>query len=50
MVPDVDAIYKRCDENTVAIVHDIGVRYYGLRDFIISDPNGFRLRFAAPLR
>jgi len=50
MVQDVDAIYERCDENSVAIVHDIADRYYGLRDFIISDPNGFRLRFAAPLR
>ena len=50
MVPDVDAIYQRCHENSVAIVHDIADRYYGLRDFIIADPNGFRLRFAAPLR
>jgi len=50
MVPDVDAIYERCHENSVAIVHDIADRYYGLRDFIIADPNGFRLRFAAPLR
>jgi len=50
MVPDVDAIYARCRENGVTIVHAIADRDYGLRDFIIADPNGFRLRFAAPLR
>jgi len=50
MVPDVDVVYARCRENSVKIVHDIADRYYGLRDFIIADPNGFRLRFAAPLR
>lgn len=30
------------------IALDIGDRYYGLRDFIIEDPNGYRLRFASP--
>ena len=50
MVDDADAMYNRCREAGVAIVHDIADRYYGLRDFIIADPNGFRLRFAAPLR
>lgn len=48
MVDDVDAVYRRCAENGVTIVHDIADRYYGLRDFVIADPNGFRLRFAAP--
>ncbi len=50
MVADVDAAYNRCRENGVEIVHDIGDRYYGLRDFVITDPNGFRLRFASALR
>jgi len=50
VVDDVDAVYGRCIENGVTIVHDIGDRYYGLRDFVIADLNGFRLRFAAPLR
>ena len=48
MVDDVDAMYRRATENNVTIVHDIGDRPYGLRDFIIRDPDGFRLRFAAP--
>jgi hypothetical protein len=33
----------------VEIVHEIADRYYGLRDFVISDLNGFRLRFASSL-
>jgi len=49
MVDDVDAVYKRCREREVEIVHEIADRYYGLRDFVISDLNGFRLRFASPL-
>ena len=47
MVDDVDAMYRRATDNGVTIVHDIGNRPYGLRDFIIRDPDGFRLRFAA---
>lgn len=49
MVPDVDAMYQRCLDNDVEIVHEITDQVYGLRDFIARDPNGFRLRFASPL-
>ncbi len=49
MVDDVDAMYRRVTDSDVTIVHDIGDRDYGLRDFIIRDPDGFRLRFAAPV-
>ena len=49
MVDDVDAMYRRATDNDITIVHDIGDRPYGLRDFIIRDPDGFRLRFAAPV-
>ncbi len=50
MVPDADAVYQRCRDNGVTVAHDIADRYYGLRDFVIADLNGFRLRFASPLR
>ena len=49
LVADVDAAYRAARAGGVAIVHDIGDRYYGLRDFIVRDLNGYRLRFAAPL-
>ena len=49
MVDDVDAMYRSATDNDVTIVHDIGDRPYGLRDFIMRDPDGFRLRFAAPV-
>ncbi len=50
MLSDINVMYRRCRENGVEIVHDIADRYYGLRDFVITDLNGFRLRFASPLR
>jgi len=46
MVDDVDAIYERAKASGVRIVHDIADRYYGLRDFILADADGFMLRFA----
>jgi len=49
VVADVDAVYARCKATDVAIALDIADRYYGLRDFIVRDLNGYRLRFAAPL-
>jgi uncharacterized glyoxalase superfamily protein PhnB len=50
MVNDVDSVYERCRKAGIPIIHGIADRPYGLRDFIVADPNGFRLRFASPLR
>lgn len=49
MVADVDISYQRCLDATLDITHFIADRPYGLRDFIVRDLNGFRLRFASPL-
>ena len=49
MVPDVDAVYERVREAGVEVMNPIGDRDYGLRDFIMRDPFGFRLRFASAL-
>jgi catechol 2,3-dioxygenase-like lactoylglutathione lyase family enzyme len=49
MVDDVDAVYERAKAAGVPITQDIADRSYGLRDFILTDPDGFMLRFAAPL-
>ena len=49
MVPDVDSYYQRCLDAGLEIVHPIADRPYGLRDFIVRDLNGFRLRFASVL-
>lgn len=49
MAPDVDEVYERVRKSGAEIVHDIGDREYGLRDFIMRDPFGFRLRFAQAL-
>jgi len=50
MVPDVDAVYERVRAAEQKVLHEIADRDYGLRDFIVRDPNGFRLRFASPLQ
>ena len=50
VVDDVDAFYTRTREAGMLLLHVIGDREYGLRDFIVRDPFGFRLRFASPLR
>jgi catechol 2,3-dioxygenase-like lactoylglutathione lyase family enzyme len=49
MVPDVDAYRERIRAADWPVLHEIGDRDYGLRDFIARDPNGFRLRFASAI-
>ena len=49
MVDDVDAMYERAVASGARFVLEIGDRDYGLRDFMISDPDGFVLRFASPI-
>ena len=49
MVADVDAHHDRMAARDVEIVHPIGDRDYGMRDFIIRDPDGYRLRFGTNL-
>jgi catechol 2,3-dioxygenase-like lactoylglutathione lyase family enzyme len=48
MVPNVDHYWNLAKEIGAQIVIPIADRYYGLRDFIISDPDGFGVRFATP--
>jgi uncharacterized glyoxalase superfamily protein PhnB len=50
MVPDVDEYYARAQAAGLQVMHSLADREYGLRDFIVRDPNGFRLRFASTLR
>jgi catechol 2,3-dioxygenase-like lactoylglutathione lyase family enzyme len=49
MVPRVDEHWRLARESGARIVVPIGDRYYGLRDFTISDPDGFGVRFASLL-
>lgn len=49
MVPNVDECWKVVRELGAPIVLPIGDRYYGLRDFIVADPDGFGVRFASLL-
>ena len=47
MVPNVDEYWKLANEIGAQIMVPIADRYYGLRDFIIADPDGFGVRFAS---
>ncbi len=49
MVPNVDDYWTRANEIGAQIIVSIDDRYYGLRDFIIADPDGFGVRFASKL-
>jgi catechol 2,3-dioxygenase-like lactoylglutathione lyase family enzyme len=49
MVPNVDDYWNLVKEMGAQIVIPIADRYYGLRDFIISDLDGFGIRFATCL-
>ncbi|HZW18848.1 MAG TPA: VOC family protein [Luteimonas sp.] len=46
MVDDVDSLWKHVQKLGIATVDAIGDRFYGLRDFKLSDPSGFEIRFA----
>jgi catechol 2,3-dioxygenase-like lactoylglutathione lyase family enzyme len=47
MVSDVDAYWRAATAIGARVVEPIGDRYYGLRDFIVADPDGFGVRFAS---
>ncbi len=46
MVEDVDAVYAGVVAAGGRIVLPLKDQEYGLRDFIVADPDGFRIRFA----
>jgi catechol 2,3-dioxygenase-like lactoylglutathione lyase family enzyme len=49
MVSNVDDYWRLANESGARIIVPIADRYYGLRDFIIADPDGFGVRFASAL-
>lgn len=49
MVPNVDDQWRVANEIGARVVRPIANRSYGLRDFIITDPDGFGVRFASNL-
>ncbi|MGH3146448.1 MAG: VOC family protein [Rubrobacter sp.] len=50
MVPNVDEYWRLANEIGARVVMPIADRYYGLRDFIVADPDGFGVRFASLLQ
>lgn len=49
LVPNVDIHWEQVRDLEMQIISPIADRSYGLRDFIVSDPDGFGVRFATPL-
>ncbi len=50
MVSNVDDHWRVANEIGAQIITPVADRYYGLRDFIIADPDGFGVRFASILQ
>lgn len=50
MVSDVDARWRLANDIGARIIVPLADRYYGLRDFIVADPDGFGIRFASALK
>ena len=50
MVPNVDDCWRLANEIGARIIVPMADRYYGLRDFILADPDGFGVRFASLLQ
>jgi catechol 2,3-dioxygenase-like lactoylglutathione lyase family enzyme len=50
MVPNVDEYWNLVREMGAQIIIPVADRYYGLRDFIVSDPDGFGVRFATSIQ
>jgi len=49
MVPNVDNHWRLANEIGARIIVPIADRYYGLRDFMIANSEGFGVRFASAL-
>ena len=49
MVPDVDRYWELAREMGARVLAPIQDKSYGLRDFVIADPDGFAVRFATRL-
>jgi catechol 2,3-dioxygenase-like lactoylglutathione lyase family enzyme len=47
LVPDVDAAWARALALGAPVFQPLGDRTYGLRDFMILDPDGFGVRFGS---
>lgn len=48
-VQDAYAMLRRVTSSGATVWQEIADRDYGLRDFITADPDGYLLRFAAPI-
>jgi catechol 2,3-dioxygenase-like lactoylglutathione lyase family enzyme len=49
MVPNVDDYWEIVTRMRIPVIKPIGDREYGLRDFTVTDPDGFGLRFGTRL-
>ena len=48
-VDDVESYHAACSERGGALVRELGDQPFGLRDFVVEDPDGNHLGFGQPL-
>ncbi|HEY1140663.1 MAG TPA: glyoxalase superfamily protein [Lysobacter sp.] len=49
MTKDVDSLHEAIVGRGIAILHPPENRPFGLREFVVRDPNGFDIRFCQPI-
>ena len=49
MVSDAQAVHERCQQMAVSIVKGLRDHEFGLRAFVIADPDGNRIDVGQPL-
>jgi catechol 2,3-dioxygenase-like lactoylglutathione lyase family enzyme len=45
----IDTLYAECQSRGVAILHELRDESYGMREFMIADPDGNRINFGQPI-
>lgn len=46
IVADVEVVYVQAREQSWTVTQPLADRGYGLRDFVVADPDGYEVRFA----
>jgi hypothetical protein len=50
MVPDVDGYHAKLRSQGVKGISSPKTQFYGIRDFVVRDPDGYRLTFYSPVQ
>jgi len=49
-VEEIDAVYERHRSNGAEVIDELNERPWGVRQYVILEPNGYRLKIAEPVK